>query len=382
MDLDADRLAAVVTGARATDPAAGLAIEGALERWRGPAYPELGDVDAGRVEAARLEELRILAVERRAEAGLHSGATDELVVELAALADEHPLRERPRELLMAALAASGRTAEALRVYDDFRRLLGEELGIEPSAALTAQHAELLQGTSSAPWSPPHRLPEAVTSLLGRDDLLAEATALVEEHRLVTLLGPGGVGKTRLMVEIGHHLRAARPERPVVLVELASATAESAVDEVAAALAIDGRPDVGLGERLAAVLADLEVVLLLDNCEHVLDPVAELVERLLAACPNVTMVATTRERLRVGGEHLSRCRRSRSTTGPTPRRACSSSEARRCPPASSPAPRTCAGSTRSSGGSTGCPSPSSWPPPASTPSTCRRWPPASTGASGC
>jgi predicted ATPase/DNA-binding SARP family transcriptional activator len=303
VDLDADRLAAVVTGARATDPAAGLAIEGALDRWRGPAYPELGDVDAGRMEAARLEELRILAVERRAEAGLHSGATDELVVQLAALAEEHPLRERPRELLMAALASSGRTAEALRVYDDFRRLLSEELGIEPSAALTAQHAELLQGTSSATWSPPHRLPEAVTSLLGRDDLLSEATALVEEHRLVTLLGPGGVGKTRLMVAIGHHLRAARPERPVVLVELASATEESAVDEVAAALAIDGRPDVGLGERLAAVLADLEVVLLLDNCEHVLDPVAELVDRLLAACPNVTMVATTRERLRVGGEHL-------------------------------------------------------------------------------
>jgi predicted ATPase len=112
-----------------------------------------------------------------------------------------------------------------------------------------------------------------------------------------------VGKTRLLIEIGHRLRALRPERPVVMCELATASEESAVDVVAAALGIDGRPGVGLAERVAAVLADTEIVLLLDNCEHVLDPVAHLVERLLGACPGVSMVATSRERLRAPAERL-------------------------------------------------------------------------------
>jgi predicted ATPase/DNA-binding SARP family transcriptional activator len=300
--VDSDDLAAAVA-AVSDDPAAGATIAAALDRWRGPGYPELADDDAGRAEATRLEELRTVARERQAEALLARGATDGLVVDLAALVDEHPLRERPRSLLMAALAADGRTADALRTYDDFRRLLGDELGIEPSAALAAEHAELLASSPRSVWSLRDRLPATATSLLGRDELLAEAEAIVEHHRVLTLLGPGGVGKTRLAIELGHRLRAGRPDRPVVLIELATATAESAVEAVAAALAIDGRPGVGLAERLPAVLAELEVVLLFDNCEHVLDPIADLVERLIAACPKVTMVTTTRERLRVSGEVL-------------------------------------------------------------------------------
>ena len=232
-----------------------------------------------------------------------AGATDGLVVELAALVDEHPLRERPRALLMEALAAEGRTADALRVFDDFRRVLGDELGIEPSGGLAAQHAALLDGSSVAAWTPPHRLPVAATSLLGRDDLVGDAISLVGDHRVVTLIGPGGVGKSRLAIEVGHRLRDERPSRPVVLIELATATTDSAVEAVAAALAIDGRPGVGLNDRLPAVLGDLEVVLLLDNCEHVLEPMAALVEAVVAGCPNVTMVTTSRERLRVNGEVL-------------------------------------------------------------------------------
>ena len=123
------------------------------------------------------------------------------------------------------------------------------------------------------------------------------------HRLVTLVGPGGVGKTRLLIEIGRRLRDAAPERPVVMCELATASDESALDVVAASLTIDGRPGVPTSERLAGVLADAEAVLLLDNCEHVLEPVAGLVERLLGACPHVTIVTSSRERLRVSGEHL-------------------------------------------------------------------------------
>ena len=153
IDLDADRLAAALSARDAADPSAPATIDEILARWQGPAYPELDDVDDGRAESTRLGELRIRAVETRAEARLAAGVTEGLIVELATLADEEPLRERPRALLMTALATAGRNAEALRVYDDFRRLLGHELGIEPSAALAAQHASLLAGTDAAPWTP-------------------------------------------------------------------------------------------------------------------------------------------------------------------------------------------------------------------------------------
>jgi predicted ATPase/DNA-binding SARP family transcriptional activator len=303
VDVDADRLAAALNAPQPADPAVAAAIDTILERWDGPAYPDLDDVDDGRAEAVRLDELRVRAVEARSERRLAAGASDELIAELAALADEHPLRERPRALLMSALAEAGRHVEALRVYDDFRRLLSDELGIDPSPQLSAQHAELLGGAGRTTWTPTSRLPVPLTSLVGRDELLLDVTATVERQRLVTLIGPGGVGKTRLLGEVGLRLRAARGERPVVMCELATAVDASAVDVVAAALAIDGRPEVGLVDRVAAVLADVEIVLLLDNCEHVLDPVAELVERLLATCPGVRIIATSRERLRVPSEQL-------------------------------------------------------------------------------
>jgi predicted ATPase/DNA-binding SARP family transcriptional activator len=302
VELDADRLADAVNGGE--DPAALATIGDVLARWQGPAYPELDDVDDGRAEAVRLEELRIRAHEVRAERRLATGDTDGLVAEIAALADREPLRERPRALLMAALAGAGRTVEALRVYDDFRRLLGDELGIEPSPALAAQHAELLVGAGTSPVTA-SRLPVPATSLVGREALVHELVTTVGAARLVTLVGPGGVGKTRLLVEIGHRLRAARPDRPVVLCELASATEQTAVDAVAKALAIDARPGVDLVERVATVLGDDEVVVLLDNCEHVLDAVAALVDRLLSSCPNLTVAAASQERLRVPGERLRR-----------------------------------------------------------------------------
>jgi predicted ATPase/DNA-binding SARP family transcriptional activator len=303
IDLDADRLAEALSERGPANPAALATLDPVLERWHGPAYPELGDVDDGRAESTRLEELRLWAFEARAEGRLAVGVTEGLVAELAALADEHPLRERPRALLMGALAATGRTVEALRVYDDFRRLLSDELGIEPSPALAAQHADLLAGTGAAAWVPASRLPVPATSLVGRDALAAEVTTMAEAQRLVTLVGPGGVGKSRLLVEVGHRLGAAKPDRPVVMCDLATATAESAVDVVAAALTIAGRPGVPTADRVAAVLADTEIVLLLDSCEHVLDPIAELVERLLAACPRVTLVTSSRERLRVPAEQV-------------------------------------------------------------------------------
>jgi predicted ATPase/DNA-binding SARP family transcriptional activator len=300
--VDADELAAVLH-AEASPVAVLAGLDAVLARWRGPAYPELDDLDEARTEAQRLEDLRGRARETRAEALLAVGGTDGLVAELASLAEEQPLRERPRALLMEALAATGRRAEALRVFDDFRRLLGEELGIEPSPALAARHQELLDGGAVTGWSPETRLPVPMTSLLGRDALLAGVTDLIEDERLVTLVGPGGVGKTRLLVEVGHRLLEARPDRSVVLCELSRAEAASAVDVVAAASGIDAKPGVRLVDRVAELLAATEVVLFLDNCEHVLDSVAELVEHVLGRCPRVRVVATSRERLRVPGEHV-------------------------------------------------------------------------------
>src|SRR5690606_13438550 len=132
--------------------------------------------DDGRAEAVRLDELRVRARELRAERRLAAGDADAAAVDLADLVAAEPLRERPRALLMEALAAAGRTVEALRAFDDFRRLLATELGIEPSAALAARHAELLAGTGTGAWRPPDRLPAPLTSLVGRDALAADVAA--------------------------------------------------------------------------------------------------------------------------------------------------------------------------------------------------------------
>jgi predicted ATPase/DNA-binding SARP family transcriptional activator len=305
IEVDGDRLAFLLGDQAVLDDAAVAEVDTLLARWNGPAFPELGDVDDGRVESTRLAELRVRAREVRAERRLARGQVDDLVAELTALADAEPLRERPRALLMAALAATGRHAEALRVYDDFRRLLGDDLGIDPSPALAAQHAALLGAglDASVRGIPTTRLPVPAASLIGRDQLTQDVVDLIASCRLVTLVGPGGVGKTRLLVEVGHLLEAARPWRPVVLCELAAADSESFASVVAASLGVDRRPDVPLADQVASVFGDTELVLLVDNCEHVIDPVAELVERLLSRCPGIRVVATSRERLRAPGEHV-------------------------------------------------------------------------------
>ena len=305
IELDSERLVALLSDGVAADSAGLAEIDAVLGRWQGPAFPELDDLDDGRTEAVRLHELRVRAQEARAEHRLANGETDGLVAELSALADAEPLRERPRSLLMTALAATRRHVEALRVYDDFRRLLGDELGTEPSPELTAQHAALLRGTpeSEPAWAPASRLPVPATALIGREHLAAEVAGLVESCRLVSMVGPGGVGKTRLLVEVGHLLRSARPDRSVVLCELSTADESSVPNVVAASVGIDTRPGMPLADQVASVLGDAELVVLVDNCEHVLDPAAGLVDHLLARCPNLRVVTTSRERLRVPGEQV-------------------------------------------------------------------------------
>jgi len=259
----------------------------------------------------RLAELRTRALEVVAAGRLARGENGEALAGLTALVDDDPLRERPRALLMEALVATGRRTEAMRVYDDFRRLLGSELGVGPSPSLAAQHAVLLASDPAPQSSAPARtgllqtvrLPTPPLSLVGRDELVEEVAALTTRSRLVTLVGPGGVGKTRVLVEVGHRLASASRDRPVVLCELAAADDASVVNLVAAALGIDSRPGLPLAEQVAAVLDQDDLVLLADNCEHVVGSTATLVDQLLSACPNLTVVATSRERLRIPGEHV-------------------------------------------------------------------------------
>ncbi|MEU1392956.1 MULTISPECIES: BTAD domain-containing putative transcriptional regulator [unclassified Nonomuraea] len=298
---------------RADAALAGKLLREALALWRGPAFADLDPV-----HGAPLEERRLAALEDRIEADLRCGGHQGVIPELGELVQRHPLRERLRGQLMRALRADGRPAEALVLYEETRRLLADELGADPSPELADLHRSLLRGATSPPPAPAPRaetgtaavpLPGRLTSFVGRDGDLAEVRALLAAARLVTLLGPGGAGKSRLAVEL------ARDHRDAVLVELAPlgpgadlARAVLAALGVrdgallgAAALGASVEPDPLA--RLVAVLADRPALLVLDNCEHVVGEAAALAERLLSACPALRVLATSREPLAITPEHL-------------------------------------------------------------------------------
>ncbi|MGW2160566.1 ATP-binding protein [Nonomuraea sp. NPDC001699] len=301
-------------GVRSDPVLAGGLLREALALWRGPAFADLDPV-----HGARLEERRLAALEDRIEADLRCGGHRGVVPELGELVERHPLRERLRGQLMRALRADGRQAEALMVYEETRRLLAEELGADPSPELAALHQSLLRGDlPPLPESPPEPaakavaaapLPGRLTSFVGRDGDLAEVAALLSAARLVTLLGPGGAGKSRLAVEIarGHHdavlveLAPLSPGADLARAVLAALGVRDGALLGAATLGASGEPDPQA--RLVAVLADRPVLLVLDNCEHVVGEAAALAERLLSACPALRVLATSREPLAITPEHL-------------------------------------------------------------------------------
>ncbi|MGA6165916.1 ATP-binding protein [Amycolatopsis magusensis] len=301
-DVDAHRFAQLAESGRralAAGDHAGAAAElrEALALWRGPALADAPFADAA---AARLTELRLGAVEDRIDADLATGAHRPLVAELGELIAAHPLRERLRGHLVRALHAGGRRAEALTAFDDARRTLAEELGVDPSPELAAIHLEVLRA-ESAPETPRPALPAALTSFVGRDADLRRVTALLAAGRLVTLTGPGGAGKTRLAIEAARHWPG-----ETCLVELAPIDTDVA-QAVLSALGLRestfpaDRPATPPADRLLAALATRNLVLLLDNCEHVIEEAARLTARLLAACPAVRVLATSREPLAITGE---------------------------------------------------------------------------------
>ncbi|PVC67974.1 AfsR family transcriptional regulator [Streptomyces sp. CS065A] len=347
-EVDAVRFRALVAQARPVqDPRARAALlTEALELWRGPAYADFADGPFVRAAAQRLAEQRLSVLEEQARARLEAGDHTLLAGELADLVALHPLRERLRAVQMRALYAAGRQSEALASYEDLRTRLAEELGVDPSPELAALHGAVLRqepGLSAAPPTeavaratgtpppgptapataipPPHsNLPAPLTPLVGRREALADLSRLLAEARLVTLTGPGGVGKTRLAVAAAtagrDRAQAGELADGTWLVEFAgirSGTPADLAQVVAATLGIrddaprslpgTGPATPSLPHRLAAALRDRRTLLVLDNCEHVVDAAAELTDLLLRTAPGLRVLATGQEPLGLAGEAM-------------------------------------------------------------------------------
>ena len=287
-----------------TSPRARAVLLGdALALWRGPVLADFADEEFVRPVAARLDELRLTALELRAEARLALGEHGLLADELGDLVARHPLRERLRAAHLRALYRAGRQSEALAGYRDLHEQL-DAIGVTPSPELVELHRAILtqDPTLHATAAPPTNLPHPLSGLIGRADAIRDVRERLAGHRLVTLTGPGGVGKTRLALATAHELVDDFPEG-VWLVELgtlpAGATRET-VDELVAAV-LDIR-DEQHGRLTEAVRAK-RMLLVFDNCEHVVDAVAELAAELLAAAPDLRVLATGQVPLDLAGEVL-------------------------------------------------------------------------------
>jgi predicted ATPase/DNA-binding SARP family transcriptional activator len=271
----------------------------ALALWRGTPYEELRDDDFARFEISRLEELQLELLEVRAEALVGLGREREAVVELEQLVGDHPLRERLWEQWMTALYRLGRHADALSAY---RRAWAAfaELGIEPSSALRRLERKiLLHDEAIRGGLTPNNLPTELTRFIGRTHELSELSALLDGHRLVTLVGVGGAGKTRLALEAASGCTKRFPDG-VWLSDLGRVRgAEHVPLEVARVVGLRPRGDV-VEELLAAIGRDT-VLILLDNCEHVVEAAASLAGALLERCQGLVLLATSRQPLRVPGE---------------------------------------------------------------------------------
>ena len=270
----------------------------ALGLWRGPVLADFSYESWAQAEIARLEDLRLAALESRLDAELECGRAGELVGELEALVQGHPLRERLRGQLMLALYRAGRQADALEAYTAARSALVDELGIDPGPELQELHRSILNQDAAlaaeAPVVPTIRLPLPATPLVGRDEEMAGLMlALAKDGvRLVTVTGPGGIGKTRLAIEAAANLAPAFPDG-VWFVELAALREPVHVlPAIAAILDADG--------DLVTHIGASQMLLVLDNFEQVLEGAVALAE-VCSRCPNVRVLATSRERLHLSGE---------------------------------------------------------------------------------
>lgn len=309
---------------------AAVVLDDALALWRGPVLADLPDRDA---EAARWEARCLDARRARLTAALDLGRAAQSLPELTALCDTDPLDESLQALRLRALRDAGRTAQALAAYEDVRRLLADRLGSDPGPELRYLHAELLAAGDAPVAEPPRRAPAAdpaqpavprgnlrarLTSFVGRENDIETLRGDLGGARLVTLLGPGGAGKTRLSQEAAETVGDAARDG-VWLAELAPVDDPADVPEAvltavgaretvlygagAEAIRASGERRDGAVEKLVEHCARRRMLLVLDNCEHVIAAAARLVSELLSRCPELTVLATSREPLGVPGELL-------------------------------------------------------------------------------
>lgn len=304
------------TRVQTDDPSTALELlTEASSLWRGSPFSDFAYEDFAQPERARLEQLHVAAAEEKVAAELALGRTREAISELERLVPVYPLRERLRGQLMVALYRAGRQGEAIAAYQEARRVLGEELGLDPGPELEdvyqqiLRHDHSLQATAEPGGGVARtNLPARVTSFVGRETEIQEVTKLVRDNRLVTIVGPGGAGKTSFAIEVGRGLLGSF-DRGVWIVELAPV---SDPDLVATAIA----EALGLSEdvssvtqplppitRLGSFLRQKDLLLILDNCEHVVQAAAKIVETLLTGCPKLRILATSREVLASAGEFV-------------------------------------------------------------------------------
>ena len=310
-----ERLLAEGRDALPSDPAAaaGLLRE-ALGLWRGPALADFVFESFAQADAARLEEARLAALEDRLEADLALGRHVEVVPELEGLVAEHPFRERLAGQLMLALYRCGRQADASRVFHATRSHLVKELAMEPEPSLRRLLQRVLEQDPTLDWSAPngatvhganaegpvHNLPAELTSFVGRERELEELRSLLREGRLLTLTGAGGSGKTRLALRVARQEVVNYPDG-VWLVELAP-LADPALVETSLAAALGVRQQSGpMIDALKRRLDSSQLLVVLDNCEHLVEACAELAHDLLSSCDHLRILATSREPLKVAGE---------------------------------------------------------------------------------
>jgi predicted ATPase/DNA-binding SARP family transcriptional activator len=311
-ELDAQRFQDLATAGRRAlvrdDPqAAADQLAAGLGLWRGSLLADLDEVAALEPERARLEALRLTALEDRIEADLALGGHGGLVAELEGMLADHPYRERLWGQLMLALYRSNRQADALQAFHRARQVLDEELGIEPSRWLRRRQEQILLQDAALevpdptpPPRPQHHLPAQRTSFVGRRRELAELQGLLQARRLVCVTGPPGSGKTRLAVQVAASLLEAFPHGAwfVSLAEVADP--ELVRSAVATALGIPELPERPAAQALTDHLRSRRLLLVLDNFEHLL-PAAVVTAQLLDAAPGLTVLATSRTPLRLSGE---------------------------------------------------------------------------------